>query len=113
MKQKKQLNKRTVVIGVIALVVIIMAVYSFFNRPLNDGIIVVFESDASTEYEQSVIERYDADDVFRDLPHYYRLTFLHKSEQEVLKLVNMLYDEEYVLEASYIRVGVSALDYPK
>lgn len=107
MQQKRAVNKKPVAIGLIVLlVIVIIVVLTFLNRSRSyyPGIHVEFDPDASTEYEQTVIEQYHADDVFMDNPHYYHLTFFHKSEREIIKLASKLQEEECVLKAYYVRV---------
>src|SRR5699024_4190915 len=78
------------------------------------GIVVYFEEDTSDKAVQSVIERYSPDDCFNNMPRYVRLTYLDKSEREVMELAGQISTkEEYVIYATYVSVSPAALDYPK
>jgi len=98
----------------IALVLALVCVLGLVGCTEKDyyGIGLQFDSGASKEYVQAFIEKYNADTVFQDEhdPNYYKLVFYNKSEQEVIKLTNELFKEEYVVDATCIQIASSELD---
>jgi len=107
MEERKRANISIVRWLVPFLIVAILGSYLFVTfKPHHYGIGLQFASDASIEYRQSLIEDCNADDVIQDKsdPNYYKLVFQNKSEQDVIKLANKLFDEEYVIDANCIQI---------
>lgn len=110
MKQREKLNKKTIIVGIIVLIVIIIAVFSFLNRPRNyyHGIHVQFESDASVEYEHLILEQYNDNAIILDaddpILHDYTLAFPNMSERKVKEIIYVLSDTECVHDVYYVRV---------
>ena len=115
MKRRKTGSKLLIGLGFLILFVMAVVAVSTLHhqKDFYNGIYIVFEEDTPPKSIQSVIEKYCADDTFNNMPHYIRLTFFHKSDQEVKDLVSQLMDEEYVIKASYVRVSASALEQPQ
>ena len=110
MKQRKKLNQKTVMIGILVLIVILTAVFSFLNRPRDyyHGISVQFEADTSVEHERFILDQFHDDAVILDADdpslHDYTLVFPNMSERKVKKLISLLTDTESVHDAYYVRM---------
>jgi len=100
----------------VTFVIVIVLICKFImSTTYYHGIGVQFDSSSPLEHQHSTIDQYDADAVIEpmDDPGFYKLVYFHKSEQEVNKLVNQIFHEDYVVDAAYRRIDISEVEHPK